>query len=115
MGEDELPADVVCQGPFSIVLASDCIFWPELFAPLIATFSAVSNAQKEAPPHIFFALEPRSPREAIFFIELERAGFAYAKIDEVFAPQLDALISGAVAVFWAQKLRPQTLPESGSV
>jgi hypothetical protein len=101
-GETSVPSDVTAQGPFSMLLASDCIFWPELFDPLITTFTAISVAQGSSPPHIFFALEPRSPRESAFFKKLEDAGFDFAKIDEVHAVQLEKLVSGAVAVFWAQ-------------
>lgn len=100
-GDDKLPPELAAAGPFSFILASDCIFWPELFAPLVRTFAAVSDAQ-ETPPHVFFTLEPRSPREADFFRELELAGFEYAKIDEIYDSELEKVMSGAAAVFWAR-------------
>lgn len=103
-GEMSVPPDIIAQGPYTIILASDCIFWPELFTPLITTFTAIS-VSTSTPPHIFFALEPRSPRETDFFKKLEEAGFEYAKIDEVHAVELEKLVSGAVAVFWAQLRR----------
>ena len=99
---DELPPEVAAAGPFSFILASDCIFWPELFAPLVRTFTAVSDAQ-DTPPHVFFTLEPRSPREADFFRELELAGFDYIKVDEVFDSHMENIITSAAAVFWARK------------
>jgi hypothetical protein len=97
-GGAALPAAVLAARP-SIVLASDCVYWPELFAPLIATLRALSDAQLAAPPHVFFTLEPRSSRELAFFEQLDDAGFEWAKIDENVGGELD----GACSVFWARR------------
>jgi len=95
------PPHVLAAGPFDLVLASDCVYWPELYAPLVATAAALSAAQARAP-HFFFLIEARAPRERGFFAALDDAGFAWAKVDELHAPELDAIVSGASAVFWAQ-------------
>jgi len=97
-----LPAGVAAAGPFSFVLCSDCVFWPELFAPLAATAAAVSAAQA-VPPHFFFLVEARGAREGAFFAALEDRGFEWRKVDELFFAELDALVSGASAIFWARQ------------
>jgi hypothetical protein len=90
--------------PLSFVFASDCVYWPELFAPLISTFTQLCDAQPENPPPIYFTLEARTPRELTFFDLLEDAGFEWSLVDGRHAPEFDALVGSACAVFCARRL-----------
>ena len=94
------PAAVLAAGPFAYALASDCVFWPELFEPLIGTMAALSAAQAPRPLHFFLLIEPRSPRELDFFVALRAAGFTYAKLDERHSQHLAGAVSSACAIFW---------------
>jgi predicted nicotinamide N-methyase len=100
---EALPADVSDAGPFDVILASDVVFWPELFAPLVATLAALSADARAPAPHVFLVLEARTRRELLFFDALERAGFAWAKVDELHSAHLAPLVSGASAVWWVQR------------
>jgi hypothetical protein len=101
-----LSAEVRARAPFDVVLASDCVFWPELFAPLIAAVRAAGAANAAAgapPPHAFFLIEARAPRELAFFDALDAAGFQWALCDGAAADELDCLAAAPSAVFWARE------------
>jgi hypothetical protein len=98
----ELPPAIAQHAPFDYVLASDCVYWPELFQPLLNTMLALSEAQA-TPPHFFLLIEPRTPRELLFFEKLSAAGFSYSKIDERHAPCLAGAVSSASCIVWCYK------------
>ena len=97
-----LPREVTREGAFDYVLASDCVYWPSLFQPLVNTLTAVA-ALGATPPPVFFMIEARTPSELEFLNALETAGFSYGKLDELHGESLKPLVSGASAVFWAMK------------
>ena len=90
--------------PVTFVFASDCIYWPELFPPLIATFTKLCDAQPAAPPPIYFTLEARTPRELLFFDLLEDASFEWSLVDGRHATEFDALVGSACAIFCARRV-----------
>ncbi len=98
-----LPAAVRAAGPFDYVLASDCVYWPELFAPLAATMGALAAAQAPAPLHFFLLIEPRTPRELDFLAALQDAGFALSRLDERHSQLLAGAVSSCSAIFCAHK------------
>ena len=98
-----LPPAAAAAGPFDYALASDCVYWPELFGPLIATMAALSAAQAPAPLHFFLLIEPRTQRELHFFTALEAAGFLHGKLDERHSHHLAGAVSSACAIFWAHR------------
>ena len=85
-----------------IIIASDCVFWPHLIDPLVATLAALSAAAS-TPPHVFLAIESRSPAELRVFEALEERSFEWCLCDEVTcgAP-LRPLLGGVVALVWAR-------------
>jgi hypothetical protein len=95
-----LPPAIAARGPFAYALASDCVFWPELFAPLARTMARLASCQP-APLPFFLLIEPRSPRELAFLAALEAEGFVYSKLDERHSPLLAGAVSSACAIFVA--------------
>jgi len=100
--DGELPPEVAAE-PFDFILASDCVYWPSLFQPLIRTLCSLSSLGTIAPP-VFFVIEARSTNELQFLSALEAAGFAFGNLDELHGETLEPLISGASAVIWARRI-----------
>lgn len=99
-----LTADVARAAPWDMVVASDCVFWPELVSPLVATLVDVSRACPSAP-HVFLALESRGRSELALLEALDRAGFEWAMLEGGHSDALRALDGGPTAVLWC-RLRP---------
>jgi hypothetical protein len=94
-----LPPAVAARGPFDFALASDCVFWPELFEPLARTMGALARAQAPQPLPFFLLIEPRSPRELRFLAALEAQGFVHSRLDERHGECLRGAVSSACAIF----------------
>lgn len=97
-----LPDTVSCAAPWDIVLASDCVFWPTLVRPLVATLAAVARACPASPPHTFLMIESRGQSELALLDALDDAGFEWALLN---SDQLDALRpleGGPTSVLWCR-------------
>jgi len=101
-----LTACVARAAPWDIVVASDCVFWPELVSPLVSTLVDVSRAcSPTAAPHVFLALESRGRSELALLEALDLAGFEWAMLEGGHSDALRALDGGPTAVLWC-RLRP---------
>jgi uncharacterized SAM-binding protein YcdF (DUF218 family) len=106
-----LPLEIVNAGPFDAILASDCVYWPSLFAPLVATLTAlVALASDPSTVDVYLALEvrpdSRKENELAFFTLLDAAGFRWYRIDDSPAgcESLARSEGSAVGLFWARRL-----------
>ncbi|KAJ8604770.1 hypothetical protein CTAYLR_001010 [Chrysophaeum taylorii] len=61
---------------FDLVLAADCVFWPSLFDPLLATFAAIAGG-----PTVLLAVTHRLDRTKRFFDSLAAKGWTATDLD----------------------------------
>lgn len=105
-----LPVDVSSTGPFDMVFASDVVYWPALFQPLVDTLVALSawggEEGRGPPPHVFLAMEARKPTELRFFHALDAAGFRWYRLDDsaVGMGGLGRSDGRSVGLFWARRV-----------
>jgi len=61
---------------WDIILASDCVFWPTLFEPLLSVLGALCPANVAPAPRIFLAMTDRLGRVQAFAAAARAAGWA---------------------------------------
>lgn len=131
--QQALPLDVACTGPFDFIFASDCVYWPSLFQPLVSTLSSLcalppppwlgqggegeEGAQAHGErqgPHVFLTVECRQATELQFFSLLDSQGFRWYRVDEHAAGHeaLARSSSQAVGLFYCARVGTRAVPRA---
>ena len=69
------PPPALAARRWDVVLAADCVFWPQLFAPLLATLAALADEDTL----VLLAVTSRLGRDAAFRGDAERAGWTFER------------------------------------
>jgi predicted nicotinamide N-methyase len=79
-------ATAAAVAPFDVILLSDCVYWEDLFAPLVSTLRAVAGPQTL----VLLCQTPRRPKvEKRFYKAAEKKSFLTPLVCEVPAPEAD--------------------------
>jgi predicted nicotinamide N-methyase len=79
-------ATATAVAPFDVILLSDCVYWEDLFAPLVSTLRAVAGPQTL----VLLCQTPRRPKvEKRFYKAAEKKAFLTPLVCEVPAPEAD--------------------------
>mmetsp|Transcript_9211 Transcript_9211/g.20706 ORF Transcript_9211/g.20706 Transcript_9211/m.20706 type:complete len:168 (+) Transcript_9211:415-918(+) len=78
-----VPATIASAG-WDLVVAADCVFWPELWLPLLNTLAAITNGRPRAtpPPRVLLTIVDRLGRARAFCDATHAAGWALERIDK---------------------------------
>ena len=72
-----LPA-AISAARWDLIVAADCVFWPELFSPLLGTIRALieSSEQQGATPRVILSMTDRAGRLQAFKDTAQSAGYS---------------------------------------
>jgi len=75
---DDLPREIIDDPP-DVVAVADCVFWPHLFSPLLATLERLVSLDRARASgghlEVWISVTHRLDRTDLFFRELERRGW----------------------------------------